>query len=68
MMSLQQILCVTRTVSESSKKQISWKEDVLAIKELFANEIIGKSITMAMVKDRIQGHSTLQKQDPKKSP
>ena len=60
-------VCNKNTVSESSKERISWKEeDVLAIKELFANEIIEKSITMAIVKGRIQGHPNLQQLDPKK--
>ena len=60
-------VCNKNTVSESSKERISWKEhDVLAIKELFANEISEQSITMAIVKGRIQGHPTLQQLDPKK--
>lgn len=60
-------VCDKNTVSESSKERISWKEhDVLAIKELFANEISEQSITMAIVKGRIQGHPTLQQLDPKK--
>ena len=55
------------TVIESSKERSSWKEqEVLAINELFANEISEQSITMAIVIGRIQGHPTLQQLDPKK--
>ncbi|XP_068678068.1 uncharacterized protein [Montipora foliosa] len=55
------------TASVSSTERISWKEeDVRAIKDLFAKEILEQSVTMAMVKDRIIGHPSLQHIEPKK--
>ena len=57
-------VCKKNTVFESSKERISWKVEVLAIKRSLPMKSV--SITMAIVKGRIQGHPTLEHLDPKK--
>ena len=48
-------------------ERVSWKiEELNAIKELFCKEIEAKSITMAVVREKIQNHPTLNSISPKK--
>lgn len=50
----------------SQKERFSWNEDdVAAIRELFAGEIKKESVTMAIVRDKIRDHPTLQHLDAK---
>lgn len=49
------------------KERFSWnEEDVAAIRELFAGEIKKESVTMAIVRDKIRDHPTLQHLDAKR--
>lgn len=49
------------------KERFSWNEDdVAAIRELFAGEIKKESVTMAIVRDKIRDHPTLQHLDAKR--
>ena len=56
------------SLPESSRKErLSWKEEeVSALKELFADDIRKKSITLVAVRDKISEHPTLQHLDPKR--
>lgn len=48
-------------------ERFSWnEEDVAAIRELFVEEIKKESVTMAIVRDKIRDHPTLQHLDAKK--
>ena len=42
------------------------EEDVTALKDVFSKEIETKSLTMAVVKNKIQGHPTLCRLEPRK--
>ena len=49
------------------KERLLWnKEDVTALKDVFCKEIEAKSLTMAVVKDKIQDHPTLCRLEPRK--
>ena len=56
------------SLSESLRKErLLWKEeDVTAIKELFADEIKERSVTMVVVRNKIHDHPTLQHLDAKR--
>lgn len=62
------ITIVKDSLSESLRKErLSWKkEDVAAIKELFADDIKKKSITLEVVRDKICEHPNLQHLDAKR--
>ena len=48
------------TAVESFKERIEWKEEeVIALRKVFAKEIESKSVTMAAVKNKTEGHPTL---------
>ena len=52
---------------EVLKERLVWnEEDITALKEVFSKEIEAKSLTTAVVKDKIQDHPTLCRLDPKK--
>ena len=56
------------SIPQSSRKErLSWKEEeVAALKELFADDIKKKSITLVAVRDKISKHPTLQHLDAKR--
>ena len=55
------------TKADVSTGRISWKEaEVKALREVFAQNIRSKSVTMAIVRQKIQGNPTLQSLDPKR--
>ena len=55
------------TKAEGSTERISWKEaEVKILREVFAQNIRSKSVTMAIVTQTIQGNPTLQSMDPKR--
>ena len=59
------------TKAEGSTERISWKEaEVKILREVFAQNIRSKSVTMAIVTQTIQGNPTLQsmglRQDPQR--
>ena len=49
-----------------SKARIVCKEDVIALKDLFAEEIKATLVTMTVVKDKIQGNPKLRFLDSRK--
>ncbi|KAJ7352800.1 Solute carrier organic anion transporter, member [Desmophyllum pertusum] len=52
---------------DSKDKQRTWNEqEIAAIKELFCEEIKEKSITMAVIREKIKDHHILHNQDPKR--
>ena len=51
----------------NSKEGMLWDEEQMAsLKDVFCKETENKSVTMAEVRDRIQGHPALRHLDPKK--
>ncbi|XP_068757402.1 uncharacterized protein [Montipora capricornis] len=59
----------TKSLSQEclTKERLTWKEeDVNAIKELFSEEIKEKSVTMEVVRGKIQGHAALEQLDAKR--
>ena len=51
----------------NNKERMLWDEEQVAtLKDVFCKEIENKSVTMAEVRDRIQGHPALRRLDPKK--
>ena len=59
----------TKSLSQKclTKEHLTWKEeDVNAIKELFSEEIKEKSVTMEVVRGKIQGHAALEQLDAKR--
>ena len=55
------------TKAEGSMERISWKEaEVKILREVFAQNIRSKSVTMAIVTQTIQGNPTLQSMDRKR--
>ena len=55
------------TKAEGSTERISWKEaEVKILREVFAQNIRSKTVTMAIVRQKIQGNPTLQSMDPKR--
>ena len=64
---------VTSTIGDKNtaiggfKERMLWKEeDVIALKEIFSKEIEAKSLTLAVVREKIKGHATLRCLDPRK--
>ena len=48
------------TAVESLKERVEWKEEeVIALRKVFAKEIESRSVTMAAVKNKTEGHPTL---------
>lgn len=55
------------TVAEGPTERISWEEaEARPLREVFAQNIEWKSVTTAIVGQKIQGHPTLHYLDPKK--
>ena len=49
------------------KERMLWKEeDMIALKEIFSKEIEAKSLTLAVVREKVKGHATLYCLDPRK--
>ena len=62
MMSFQKLL----TEMEPMERLLWNEEDVTALKDVFSEEIKRKTLTMALVKDKIQDHPTLCHLEPRK--
>ena len=51
----------------TKERQTTWnKQEIEAIRELFQEEINKKSVTMAVVREKLKGHPTLSNEDAKK--